>query len=81
MAAKFIVDKNPELEALPLYYSGPTREEDYPVEESYAIAVNKSQADLLEAFNEVLAEMLTENENGETEIDRLVLKYMGLVDE
>lgn len=81
LAAKFIVDKNPELEALPLYYSGPTREEDYPVEESYAIAVNKSQADLLEAFNEVLAEMLTENENGETEIDRLVLKYMGLVDE
>ncbi len=81
LAAKFIVDKNPELEALPLYYSGPTREEDYPVEESYAIAVNKSQADLLEAFNEVLVEMLTENENGETEIDRLVLKYMGLVDE
>lgn len=81
LAAKFIVEKNPELEALPLYYSGPTREEDYPVEESYAIAVNKDRGDLLEAFNVVLAEMLTEDEEGMTEIDRLVLKYMGLSDE
>ena len=78
LAAKYIVEKNPELEALPLYYAGATRDEDYPVEESYAIAVNKSRDELLEAFNEVLAEMLTENVAGETEIDRLVLKYMGL---
>lgn len=78
LAAKYIVEKNPELETLPLYYAGATRDEDYPVEESYAIAVNKSRDELLEAFNEVLAEMLTENEVGETEIDRLVLKYMGL---
>ena len=77
LAAKFIVEKNPELGALPLYYSGATREEDYPVEEAYAIAVNKERGELLEAFNEVLAEMLTENADGETEIDRLVLKYMG----
>ena len=81
LAAKFIIDKNPELDALPLYYSGPTREEDYPVEESYAIAVNKERTELLEAFNEVLAEMLTENEDGQTEIDKLVLKYMGLQNE
>lgn len=81
LAAKFIVEKNPELSTLPLYYSGPTREEDYPVEESYAIAVNKERTDLLEAFNEVLAEMLTEDENGRTEIDKLVLKYMGLTNE
>ena len=78
LVAKFIVEKNPELEALPLYYSGPTREEDYPVEESYAIAVNKERSELLAAFNEVLAEMLTEDADGVTEIDRLVLKYMGL---
>ena len=78
LVAQFIVEKNPGLEALPLYYSGPTREEDYPVEESYAIAVNKDRGDLLEAFNEVLSEMLTEDENGQTEIDRLVIKYMGL---
>ncbi len=81
LVAKFLVEKNPDLEALPLYYSGPTREEDYPVEESYAIAVNKDRTDLLEAFNEVLAEMLVEDEQGQTEIDKLVLKYMWLTNE
>lgn len=81
LAAKFIIDNNPELEALPLYYSGPTREEDYPVEESYAIAVNKNRTELLEAFNEVLADMLNKDENGKSEIDYLVLKYMGLTNE
>lgn len=81
LAAKFIVEKNPGLMALPLYYSGATREEDEPVEESYAIAVNKDKTELLEAFNEVLAEMMTKNDEGETEIDRLVLKYMGLSNE
>ena len=81
LAAKFIIEKNPELDALPLYYSGATREEDYPVEESYAIAVNRSRGELLEAFNEVLGEMLAENESGQSEIDKLVLKYMGLYDE
>lgn len=78
LVAKFIVEKNPGLDALPLYYSGETRDLDFPVEESYAIAVNKSRGDLLDAFNEVLGEMLTEDENGVSEIDRLVLKYMGL---
>ena len=81
LAAKFIIEKNPELDALPLYYSGPTREDDYPVEESYAIAVNKDRTELLDAFNEVLTEMLVKDEQGKTEIDRLVLKYMGLSDE
>jgi len=81
LVAQFIVEKNPGLQALPLYYSGPTREEDYPVEESYAIAVNKDRPELLGAFNEVLAEMLTEDAEGKTEIDKLVLKYMGLEDE
>ena len=81
LVAKFLIEKNSEFNALPLYYSGPTREEDYPVEESYAIAVNKDRAELLTAFNEVLAEMLTENEQGVTEIDKLVLKYMGLENE
>ena len=81
LVAKFIVEKNPGLAALPLYYSGATREEDYPVEESYAIAVNKNKTELLEAFNEVLGEMLVENEDGQTEIDRLVMKYMGIENE
>lgn len=78
LVAKFLIEKNPELGALPLYYSGPTREKDYPVEESYAIAVNKNRPELLKAFNEVLIEMIANDENGKNEIDRLVLKYMGL---
>lgn len=78
LAARFIVEKNPNLAALPLYYSGKTLEEDYPAEESYAIAVNKQRTELLNAFNEVLAEMLEPGEDGKTEIDKLILKYMGL---
>ena len=77
LPAKMIVSKNANLEALPLYYMGASVAEDYPVEESYAIAVNKEKTELLEAFNEVLAEMLTRDAEGKTEIDRLVLKYMG----
>jgi polar amino acid transport system substrate-binding protein len=77
LPTKMIVSKNPSLEALPLYYMGASVAEDEPAEESYAIAVNKDRAELLEAFNEVLAEMLTRDANGQTEIDRLVLKYMG----
>lgn len=77
LPAKMIVAKNTNLEALPLYYMGVSVADDYPVEESYAIAVNKDKTELLEAFNEVLAEMLTKDAEGKTEIDRLVLKYMG----
>lgn len=77
LPAKMIVEKNPNLATLPLYYVGADGMADYPVKESYAIAVNKNRTELLEAFNEVLAEMLTEDESGQTEIDRLVLKYMG----
>lgn len=77
LPAKMIVSKNSNLEALPLYYMGPTEMEDYPAEESYAIAVNKDRAELLDAFNEVLAEMLTYGDDGQNEIERLVLKYMG----
>ena len=78
LAAQFITEKNPNLMALPLYYAGETVEEDYPVEESYAIAVNKQQTELLNTFNEVLAEMLEPGEDGKSEIDKLILKYMGL---
>lgn len=78
LAAQFIVEKNPNLITLPLYYQGETVEEDYPVEESYAIAVNKQRTELLDAFNEVLSEMLKPGEDGKSEIDKLILKYMGL---
>ena len=75
LAAEFIVAKNDNLAAVPLYYTG---EPDYPVEESYAIAVNKEQTELLDAFNEVLTEMTKKDPKGISEIDRLVVKYMGL---
>lgn len=78
LAAEFIVKGNDQLAAVPLYYNGATPAEDYPVEESYAIAVNKDKTELLEAFNLVLSEMLTKDSEGYSEIDRLVLKYMGL---
>lgn len=81
LAADYIVEKNPTLAAMPLYYQGATPEEDYPVEESYAIAVNKQLPELLDAFNEVLNEMLQPDENGKTEIEKLILKYMGLAQE
>ena len=75
LAANFIVSKNPELAAAPLYYEGATVAEDAPVEESYAIAVNKQRTELLAAFNEVLAEMTSRDPKGISEIDRLVNKY------
>ncbi len=81
LAAKFIVEKNPGLRTLPLYYAGETPELDYPAEESYAIAVNKQRPELLNAFNEVLSEMLQPGEDGKTQIDKLILKYMGLIEE
>lgn len=75
LAAEYIVAKNDSLAAVPLYYSG---DSDYPVEESYAIAVNKERTELLDAFNEVLTEMTAKDPKGISEIDRLVVKYMGL---
>lgn len=79
LAAKFIVDKNPGLVAYPLYYASDAG--DYPVEESYAVAVNKERPELLTAFNEVLTEMLKVGPDGRSEMDRLILKYMGLLNE
>ncbi len=76
LAAKYIVSKNADLVAVPLYYQDNAA--DFPVEEAYAVAVNKERSELLEAFNAVLNEMLTPDENGETEMDRLILEYMGL---
>lgn len=78
LAANFIVAKNPALAAVPLYTRGATVAEDEPVEESYAIAVNRGRGELLAAFNEVLTEMLLVDADGSSEMDRLILQYMGL---
>jgi polar amino acid transport system substrate-binding protein len=78
LPAEFIVSKNSGLKALPLYYAGETDAEDAPVEEQYAICVTKGNTELLNAINEVLETLLVKDENGVTEIDRLVMKHMGL---
>ena len=81
LAAQFITDKNSALMAAPLYYSGTEGQVDYPVEESYAIAVNKERTELLTAFNEVLVEMTAKDPKGISELDRLIIKYMGIKEE
>ena len=73
LPAKFITEKNSGLKCLPLYYSGDTDNEDAPVEEQYAICVTKGNADLLNAINDVLEEMM---ENGE--VEDLVMQHMGM---
>ncbi len=78
LPAQYIVSKNSNLKCVPLYYSGATDAEDSPVEEQYAICVTKGNTELLEAINEVLAELLVEDANGVTEIQKLVMKHMGL---
>lgn len=76
LPAEYIVSKNSNLECLPLYYTGSDGEADSVVEEQYAICVNKDNKELLDAINDVLAEMLVEDENGMTEIEKLVMKHM-----
>ena len=78
LPAEFIVSKNAGLKCLPLYYSGETDAEDAPVEEQYAICVNKENTELLAAINEVLTEMLKEDADGVNEIEKLVMKHMGM---
>ncbi len=78
LPAQYIVSKNTTFKCLPLYYSGATDAEDAPVEEQYAICVTKGNDELLNAINDVLAELLTEDENGLTEIEKMVMAHMGL---
>ena len=49
-----------------------------PVEEQYAICVTKGNTELLTAINEVLETLLVKDEDGVTEIEKLVMKHMGL---
>lgn len=76
LPAKYIVDRTPQFACLPLYQATSTDTE--PVQEQYAIAVNKDQPELLSAINETLSEMLVRDSSGYNEIEKLVLKYMDL---
>jgi len=78
LPAQFIVSKNSGFKCLPLYYTGAEGEADAPVEEQYAICVTKGNTELLTAINEVLTEMMKEDANGQSEIEKLVMQHMGL---
>ena len=78
LPAQFIASKSEDLVCLPLYYAGGEGEADTPTEEQYAICVTKGNTELLEAINAVLEEYLVADENGENQIQKLVMKHMGL---
>ena len=80
LPAEYIVAKNSKLKCVPLYYAGETQAEDAPVEEQYAICVTKGNDELLKAINEVLEDLMKEDANGESEVDKLLMKHMGLDD-
>ena len=73
LPAKYLVENSSKsLKCYPLYYSGADGEADAPVEEQYAICVTKGNTELLDAINEVLAEL------GEARIQEMVMEHMGL---
>ena len=78
LPAQYIVSKGKNFKCLPLYYSGETDAEDAPVEEQYAICVTKGNTELLEAINAVLTEMMKKGADGKTEVEKLVMKHMGM---
>ncbi len=78
LPAQYIASKSETLVCLPLYYAGGEGEADTPTEEQYAICVTKGNTELLEAINAVLNEYLVADENGENQIQKLVMKHMGL---
>jgi polar amino acid transport system substrate-binding protein len=78
LPAKMLVEGNDGLACLPLYYEGEEGADDELAFDSYAICVTKGQEELLKAINEVLADLLKEDENGVTGVQKLVNKHLGL---
>ena len=72
LPASYIVDKNDGYSCAALYYAGAEGEAPSPTEESYAICVTKGNDELLDAINEVLAEL------GDAGVEELIRKHMGL---
>lgn len=69
LPAEYIVKNDSSLKCYALYYDAVTA-----TEEQYAICVTKGNTELLNAINEVLAEL------GEEGINQLVSKHLGLTD-
>ncbi|MBR2444540.1 MAG: transporter substrate-binding domain-containing protein [Clostridia bacterium] len=78
LPAQYIVSNNSSFKCVPLYYSGETDADDAPVMEDYAICVTKGNTELLNAINAVLTELLVEDENGVSQIEKMVMRHMGM---
>ena len=79
LPAKYITANSTKgFKCYPLYYSGAEGSADEPVIEEYAIAVTKGNTELLNAINEVLAELLVKGDDGKTEIEKMVMAHMGM---
>ena len=78
LPAQYVTENNSSLVCYPLYYSGSEGEADAAVEEQYAICVTKGNTELLEAINAVLEELLVEDAEGNSEIEKMVMAHMGM---
>jgi polar amino acid transport system substrate-binding protein len=80
LPAQYIVSNSTKgFKCYPLYYSAAEEgEADEPVIEHYAIAVTKGNTELLDAINAVLAELLVEDANGQTQIEKMVMDHMNM---
>ena len=76
LPAKKLVESNSKLACFPLYFEGDGI--DIKSYDEYAIAVTKGESELLEAINSVLDELLVKDSEGNTEIDKLVAKHLGV---
>ena len=72
LPAKSLIAGKSDLTCAPLYYKGGDGENDEAAVDTYAICVTKGQTELLNAINEVLAEL------GEAGIQALVNQHLGL---
>lgn len=81
LPAKKLVENQPQLSCLPLYYPGDNGGEDEVAYDVYAIAVTKGEDELLNAINEVLDELLIEDASGVTGVEKLVNKHLGFKEE
>ena len=72
LPAKQLINGKSEYKCAPLYYQGDAESADEAAVDVYAICVTKGQTELLNAINDVLAEL------GEKGIQALVNKHLGL---
>ena len=73
LPAQYIVNSNNGYKCYAIYYPADAdNDKDYPTEEEYAICVTKGNTELLNAINEVLAEL------GESGINALISHHLGI---